>query len=286
MKDDEITMNEVLDSPTHAKVRFDHLEEDDPPKLRAYLSAPAHNEIQQVGIGSIMASIEKAGWECVYPDAKGCVATRLDLLKSCDLLITWVDGLLPQGLVIAALTQIQTQLKLDFPPDIQNVIDAGWQALGGAPAASQKKMILLPGEAPSAKDSPKGMTIGFGPGGVTAQMCSPPINLPEGNTLVEAGIAKGLGIPVLAVALGPAAAGDYIMPGVLPMVGSFEALDVAFKTISEAADLAAGLAQILQENIDDLKAMEEAKEDDGEKPLLECATAGEEAQGAAESPLS
>lgn len=242
-----------------------------------YLSAPAHNDVQQVGIGKLTKSIEAAGFQCIYPEAKLPVSTRLDLLKESDLVITWIDGLLPEGLVIAAMTNIQTELKMQFPPDIQNVIDAGWQALGGAPALSQKKTILLPGEAPSAADSPKSVTIGFGPGAVTAQMCSPPINLPEGNTLVEAGIAMGLRIPVLAVALGPAAAGDYIVPGEMPMVGSFEALDLALKEITEAPTLEAGLASILRGNIEDLKAMEEAaKGENGE--LESAATAGEEAR--------
>ncbi len=232
-----------------------------------FLSAPAHNEIQQVGIGTLIKSIETAGFKCIYPSDKACVVTRLDLLKTCSMVVTWIDGLLPEGLIIAAITQIQNKVTIPFSPDIQNVIDAGWQALGGAPAARQGKMILLPGEAPAAKDSPKSLTVGFGPGGITAQMCSPPINLPEGNTLVEAGIAMGLGIPVLAVAFGPAAAGDYLMPGVLPMVGSFEALDLALEEINQADSLVDGLASILQGNIEDLEAMKAEKEENGELPV-------------------
>lgn len=246
-----------------------------PPKKRVFLSAPAHNEIQQVGVETLTTSIENAGFECVYPDENMDVDVRLDLLKVCDMLITWIDGLLPKGLIIMALTKVRNQLDAAFPPGIQNLIDAGWQTLGGAQVANQKKMILLPGEAPTASGSPKGMPIVFNPGEVVAQMCSAPINLPEGNTLVEAGIARGLGIPVLAVALGPTAAGDYLLPGVLPMVGSFESLDIALAEITAAPDLEAGLALILRNNIEDLKAMEE-KVENGES-LLQAASGGEEA---------
>jgi nucleoside 2-deoxyribosyltransferase len=230
---------------------------EDKKPLRIFVSAPAHNPPQQTGVKKLCEAIRNAGCEAVFPDADDPDA-RLPLLESCDIVLGWTDGLLPEGLQVHAIHGAQKEIQLQFPPEIQGVLDVGWAATqGNNPALRQNKSIILPGQVPEQADSPKGFTLGLGQNGVVCQLASPPINLPEGTVITELGFALGKGIPLLVFAMAPGAGGDYFMPGVSPMVSSFDTLEEALKRVIEADSIKDGLAQILQTNIKELEAMKE-----------------------------
>lgn len=228
--------------------------------LRVFISAPAHNEPQQIGVKKLCEAVREAGCEVVFPD-NDAPDNRLIGLKGCDLVLGWTDGLLQKGVYVHAIANPQTEIKLDFPPEIQGIIDCGWAASrGNNPALNQQKAILLPGQIEQQADSPKGFKVGLGQNGCICQVASPPLNLPEGNVLTEMGIAIGMDIPVLVFAMTPGACGDYFLPGVSPMVSSFDALTAALKAVVAAPSTREGLAQILQSNIEDLEKMKEEME--------------------------
>lgn len=226
-------------------------------KRKVFISAPSNNELQQMGVDAIQKAVIAAGFEVIWleMDENVKIEDRLAAVDSCDLFLGWVDGLLPKGVQIRAVGGMQQEVAMNFPPQIQQVVDAGWKALGGAQSLQQKKAILLPGEVPD-MDSPKGFSMQLGQNTVLTTILSPPINLPDGNILVEFGYALAKDIPVLVIAGGPAAAGDYIQPGAVAMVGDLEdALTAALKTIADAPGIRRGVAQILHENKEDLEKM-------------------------------
>jgi hypothetical protein len=232
--------------------------------LRVFISAPAHNEPQKAGCEKLCQAVREAGCEVIFPDDLN-PDNRIAALKASNLVIGWTDGLLPKGLHVHAITAAQPQIQLQFPPEIQGIIDAGWAATrGNNPSLRGSSKILLPGQAQEQADSPKGFTVGLGQNGVVCQLASPPINLPEGTVLAELGIAIGKNIPILIFAMAPGAAGDYFLPGVSPMVSSFEGLAEVLQVIIAAPTLEEGLEQILQSNLEDLEKMKEEAEKEEE----------------------
>ena len=238
--------------------------------LRVFVSAPSHNPPQQAGVEKICEAIRNAGCEVIFPDNNE-PDNRLTGLNGSDLVVGWTDGLLPEGLQVRAVTNMQPQVQLQFPPEIQGIIDAGWMVTrGNNPSLRSSQKILLPGQVEQQADSPKGFTLGLGQNGCICQLASPPINLPEGTVVTEMGYALGKGIPILVFAMAPGAAGDYFLPGVSPMVSSFESLEEAIKVILAADSIRDGLAQILHSNMEDMAAMkEEMERDEQQDPAVD-----------------
>ena len=228
--------------------------------IRVYISGPAHNDVMKAGLEKICGMVADAGMVFTTPAPSNTLEERLPVLKESALFLAWLDGLMPAGITMIAAGGLQKQLSIPFDPETQKVIDAGWQATGRGVASLQsknKRTILLPGEVDACVNSPKGMNIGLPGNAAICQVCSPPLNIPDSDVLLETGIAIALGIPMLLLFSAPPMAGEHLDPTRNAAVGSLDNLPIALKTIKEASTIADGLASILKTNLEDFAKMEE-----------------------------
>lgn len=212
------------------------------PRRQVYLAAPYYNDPQKGGALALAEAIKAAGFDLFADSDTEDPDRRLDEVKRSALLVAWLDGLVPQGVQIRALAEMQNQLNIPFPPQIQQCIDAGCQALGiTAPSlAGKRQSIILPGQVEEQAGSPKGMAIQLGPQGCVAKVLSPAMNFGDASVYEEIGMAVAFEIPIVAVAALPPITGIHLSPSRALCVPSFEKFAEVMKVLSEAVLDSAG----------------------------------------------
>lgn len=204
---------------------------------KIFVAAPAFNEAQVSGAEKIFDTLDKPGIEILpnMGDAQEqTLQMRLDGIKEADLVLVWLDGLLPAGIELHAVGGMKNQLQIQFPPNIQNLLDAG-MAVTGASAGSlsgKRQAIILPGQAEQVAESPKGMQVALPPNVFVTQFLTAHLNLPAPPAVFEAGYAIALGKPVTALHMGQSSASAYFEDLGMKLLKSFEELETWTREIA------------------------------------------------------
>jgi nucleoside 2-deoxyribosyltransferase len=182
-------------------------------KPRCYIASPFFNPSQIAGVRELEKALESCGYEVYSPcrDGKICppngsIAERQDAFKenccqieAADLVVAWLDWLLQPGLQVRVIGDLADTLPVEFPPQIQQLVQAGAQAMGISFGAS-KKSILLPGEAAQG-EAPKGLNVVLQQPAALTTIHSPALNVPDSGTVWEVGYAYAQDVPVFSVSL-------------------------------------------------------------------------------------
>lgn len=179
--------------------------------MKAFLSVGVVNEVQAAGAEKIYTSLEEAGIQ-VLPektDEHGpSLSHRLELIRQADVVVCWLDFLLDEGVEFRVIGGRQQQIMVPFPPPLQALIDkAALESGQGIPTLSSKRQkILLPGQVDQVANTPKGIPVQFQNNVAVCQLLSPPMNVPHVVSTYEAGIARGLGKPIVLIQFAPSLA--------------------------------------------------------------------------------
>lgn len=203
---------------------------------KVFVSVPAFNEPQYAGAERIIAILEKAGIEILPKMApeEPKLLDRLAFISQADLVLLWTDGLLPDGVSLCAICNVQKKLDLPFPPPIFQLINAGMAATGQSVGSlsGKKQSILLPGQIEQQNDVPKGMSIVLPDNVGICQILSPPQNIPATLVLFEAGYAAALGKKLTALQIGPSPGLYFSEEDGVEILKSFDELEKWAQTAS------------------------------------------------------
>lgn len=200
-------------------------------KHKVYLAAPAYNVAQSGGTSKIRSLIEDSGFEVT------------DVLGEATFTVAWLDGFLPPGQVLLHAMGVTNQIPVNFPPEVQAYIDAGFHATGRARIPpGGRKAIVLPGEVEEVADSPKGVTLGLTSGtllvtGVTR------VNVPDSSVLIEVGMALEKGQVVVGLALAAPYIGPQSTHGLLVLTPSLDGLSELLTWMAGNEELLSNLAE-------------------------------------------
>lgn len=205
-----------------------------------YISAPGYNNPQRVGVEKIIEVMEGAGYKVALPtvsaeippvpEAQAC----LSALQNADLVVAWLDNLSPEGISVYTVGGIQTELTINLPPQIVEMMQAGallMQKKGVNFKKKKGRAIVLPHEMNKPPEVPTTIGMNFEKQGGQAlcALVGQPMNLSDASTVFELGYAFAARKPVIALALVNPEIGMYLGWTPQTVVSSFEKLGVVAK---------------------------------------------------------
>lgn len=204
---------------------------------KAYLSAPFASDTQKGGVHRIAEILAKHGFEAHTPEefehhktAADAMTARLEAMNECELIVSWFDFLWPKGQGIHQILDSKTNLQVPFPPETQEMLAAGTRVLqqqGKITGGKSRRLILTPGEMNAPVEHPTGMEVDLEPHGVVIAKIGNPLNIPDGDVMVELGIAAATGKTIIGVGLAMPMLGTYGATVTDVFVSTLENLDTA-----------------------------------------------------------